>query len=282
MIASGHKPFRRLLVAMDAAPENQAVLDAIADLADALAQEIAGMFIEDEDLLTLAGLPFARETPTAGGASRTIDVGALERSMRRALESARNKLEATARRQRLAWSLEVVRGSVSELVVAASSPTDLILLGPSLGARSRHAHESCRARLETAAHFGGALLKAPGPGWRPGPVWVVVDEERDRDRALAVARAIRGMVHGGLHLLHWAGPAPIPAPGETLVPVAGPADLLHRLETLRQGIIVMPVASALRLCPVFEAFVGRSPCPVLVVGEPTSAEPGATAAGEMG
>ena len=52
---------RRILVALDASRHSLAALEAAAELAARLKAELVGLFVEDIDLLRLAGLPFARE-----------------------------------------------------------------------------------------------------------------------------------------------------------------------------------------------------------------------------
>ena len=46
---------RRILVALDASPHSQAALQAASELAAALKAELVGIFVEDVNLLHLAG-----------------------------------------------------------------------------------------------------------------------------------------------------------------------------------------------------------------------------------
>ena len=52
---------RRIVVGLDAGPRDRAALEAAAQLAARMQAELVGLFVEDIDLLHLAGLPFARE-----------------------------------------------------------------------------------------------------------------------------------------------------------------------------------------------------------------------------
>ena len=58
---------RRILVAIDTSPHGSAALEAAARLATELRAELEGLFIEDINLLRLAGLPFAREIQLGDG-----------------------------------------------------------------------------------------------------------------------------------------------------------------------------------------------------------------------
>ena len=52
---------QRILVALDASTDSLAALDAAAKLAQCLQAELVGLFVEDVNLLYMAGLPFTRE-----------------------------------------------------------------------------------------------------------------------------------------------------------------------------------------------------------------------------
>ncbi len=60
----------RILVAIDTSPHGRAALEAAADLAAASSAELCGLFVEDLNLLRLAGLPFAHEIEFASATPR--------------------------------------------------------------------------------------------------------------------------------------------------------------------------------------------------------------------
>ena len=61
-------PIERVVVTLDAASENRPAIDTAARLAARTRTPLHGVFVEDEDLLHLAGLPFARQVTIGGGA----------------------------------------------------------------------------------------------------------------------------------------------------------------------------------------------------------------------
>ena len=65
---------RRILVALDASRHSLAALEAASELAEALKAELVGIFVEDVNLLYLAGLPFAREVRYLSGVDRPLPI----------------------------------------------------------------------------------------------------------------------------------------------------------------------------------------------------------------
>ena len=118
---------RRVVVALDASAPGQAALEAAAGLAARLEAELLAVFVEDIDLLRLAGLPFAREIGYPSAIRRAIDVPAMERSLRRHADEARRSVALIAERKPLKWNFEVARGSLTAQVLAAAAEADLIV-----------------------------------------------------------------------------------------------------------------------------------------------------------
>lgn len=144
---------RRILVALDASSHSLAALEAAVALAARLDAELMGLFVEDINLLRLAGLPFAREVGYPGATERPLDHATMERQLRvLAKEAGRAMAEAAARR-RVLWSFRSVRGHVAAEVLAAAQGVDLLALGTSSRAISR------RVRLGSTAR--AVVEKAP-------------------------------------------------------------------------------------------------------------------------
>ena len=101
---------RRILVALDASLHSLAALEAASELAEALKAELVGIYVEDINLLHLAGLPFAHEVSYLSVAVRQLDSPSMERELRVQAERARQVLAGVAGRRQLRWSFRVVRG----------------------------------------------------------------------------------------------------------------------------------------------------------------------------
>jgi hypothetical protein len=120
---------RRVIVGIDAgAPLDRAALEAAAGIAGRIEGELAGLFVENVDLLHLAALPFTREVGLTSIASRELDVARMERSLKAVAGEAHRLLEAVAARAQIRWSFNVTRGRLAEELVSAASGADLVLV----------------------------------------------------------------------------------------------------------------------------------------------------------
>jgi nucleotide-binding universal stress UspA family protein len=118
---------RRILVALDASRTSLDALRAAAALAARLGAELTGLFVEDENLLRLAGLPVARQLSVHGGTGRPV--ADIEGELRALAARAREAVAAAAAPHRISWSFRVARGQVAVEVVSAAGEADLLVLG---------------------------------------------------------------------------------------------------------------------------------------------------------
>src|SRR5207244_5618991 len=83
----------RIVVSLDAVSENQVAVEAAARLALRWNAALHGVFVEDGDLLRLAGLPFARQVSLGAGAA-PLTAAPAARQLRAFAESARREVAA--------------------------------------------------------------------------------------------------------------------------------------------------------------------------------------------
>jgi hypothetical protein len=193
----------RVVVRLDAASETHAAIDTAARLAARAKAPLHGVFVEDEDLLSLAGLPFARQVTLGAGAER-ITTKEAELHLRAAAEAARKELADAAKRQRVDWSFEIVRGSAAAALSFASAG-DLVVAGGL--SRPVAGHFRIEARWWSAAEVapGPLLLVRAGWGARGGIVVLL------REKNAAASR----LVESAAQIAH--------ATGRTLTVISPPA-----------------------------------------------------------
>jgi hypothetical protein len=99
----------RVIVPLDPASETDTAIDTAARLAARWRVPLHAVFIEDEELIGLAGLPFARQV-TLGAGLEPLTKDQVEGHFRAFAERTRRELAAAADRHGIKWSFEIMRG----------------------------------------------------------------------------------------------------------------------------------------------------------------------------
>jgi nucleotide-binding universal stress UspA family protein len=166
------------------------LLEAAAELAARFHTELVGLFIEDANLIHLAGSPFLREVSRFSGTARQLDREQLERQLRAQASQMRRVLTTIAARQQVPATLRVVRGQVVAELLKAAAETDLIILGRAgqslvrQQASQQRLGSTTRVFLTQAPRLTLVLQQRTRLGL---PVLVVYDNSGAAQRALQVA-----------------------------------------------------------------------------------------------
>ncbi|NTW54608.1 MAG: universal stress protein [Chlorobaculum sp.] len=189
-----------IAVAIDCSPHSKASLEAAAEMAARLKAELIGIFVEDINLLRVAGLPFAEEVRLYSATTTKLDVGELERLLRQQAKQARELLQRTAEARTLRHTFRVLRGMVPEQLMQGAPEADILVLGRSgrspscrkgLGSTARTALSECKMNV---------MLMRPGVTASEGPLLLLYDGTEAAKRALSTALEIAGPT-STLHLL---------------------------------------------------------------------------------
>lgn len=120
---------RRVLVALDASPSSLAAAQAAVELAVEAGAELVGLFVEDRELLAMAGLPWSAPVAPAGHSGQEWSAQAVERRLASEAMRARSSLEQAAGRRGLSIRFQVVRGAVTEEILRRLPEADVLVLG---------------------------------------------------------------------------------------------------------------------------------------------------------
>ena len=250
-VASGSP--RRAIVAVGGADAASALLRTAGDLLRGTQAELAGLFVEDAELLRLAALPFTREIGLASGTVRPLDLPDVERALRRQAEQVRRLLEQTATDLALPWSFQVARGSLLDEVLAAAALADLTIVGQRQPAVERS-------------------IGATAPTHGEPQVWALFDATEPAFRGLAAALQLV-QTHGErVSLLI---PRELAASGERLQRLAAErlnvAPRLPEIETLparrrrKRRALVLPRRETQAARDEIQALLRTAACPVVLV-----------------
>ena len=175
-MAAEERHVERIVIALGSEALAAHALETAARLAKGLAAPLAGLLVENEQLLRLAELPSALEMGFPSARVRPIDRLEIERSLRLRAERTRRMLaEISARLALVEWSLEVIRGDLLREALHRALPADLVVVW-------------------RGAPYGDALwqarVRAAQPQLRAGPVALLVDAGDADRRAVRAAHAL--------------------------------------------------------------------------------------------
>lgn len=118
---------RRIVVGLDTSFMAREALALAARVAVSIDAGLRGIFVEDENLLALTALPFAREI-SMSGAVRPVDQGDMLRAMQAQAQIARRILERTAAEAHIVCTFDVARGHKLATLAAQTDATDTLII----------------------------------------------------------------------------------------------------------------------------------------------------------
>jgi len=256
---------QRLLVAIEPPILSRQPLAAARDLAQSLQLELAGLFVENLNLLRLAALPFTREVGAVSGMVRAIDVIDVERALRAQAQQVRELFSSLAAELDLPWSFRVERGELLERVLAEMSETVAAVFAPA----PRKAQTGARARAGAGIAPTRRVLAILDPT-PAGSRAVSVAQQLCLARGATLAVAMVSAERTGPEALRETALRSIPA-------VRADAPLLRLVDT---SVDALADAARRSACDVlvlgsdafprqqreFRALLERVRCPVVLVG----------------
>ncbi|MGR8947979.1 MAG: hypothetical protein ACU84Q_08030 [Gammaproteobacteria bacterium] len=164
----------RIAIAFADATSDVRSLEAISQLAAQSEAKISGVFIEDDEMLRAAQLPFATEICHLTNTVRPVDVSKIERHLKEHAEAARAQIESTANRLGAEWTFEVVRESLSRAVLKLARGTDVTFF----------------ATHSTLQRSRAAVTIPPQKTVEEHPIVVVVDRSASGSRSAELAQQL--------------------------------------------------------------------------------------------
>jgi hypothetical protein len=129
---AGKAPEKRpptVVVAADVCSYSTPVVNLAVEIAASAGSALRGVFVEDEDLLVLTGLPLAREISLTTASARPTSVDRMQRTLRSISRQFEATLQREAQASKIAWSYEYVRGRIQDFGLRPKLDADYTILG---------------------------------------------------------------------------------------------------------------------------------------------------------
>jgi len=259
----------RIFVSCDTSPLGAAALDAAAVLARQLDAELAGLYVEDANLLRMAALPFACEITLVSALTRRIDVSAVEQALRRQADAMRWALSQAAQALQVPWSFQVARGTLMDILLDELREPGLAVLGHAgqfvMNGQAQSAHASANSTYDARRQPVLTLYDGTAPAHRAlgvairmarphhKPVVVMLVANTDVERAQLQARVEAELQGTGIAVHFQASPS-------------RDADRLKKAALTRHAAAVLwPGLSGVNERRALSTLVYELTCPVLLV-----------------
>jgi len=143
----------RVVLAADAGSYSTASVNLAVAMAASAGSLLQGLFVEDEDLLRLTGLPCAREITLTTGTRRNTSIEQLQRSLRLVAGEFKRALQQEAQALRVPWRFDTVRGRVRDFGLKPTGGAAFTILAHASTHRLQHAQLRAARRILLLARF---------------------------------------------------------------------------------------------------------------------------------
>lgn len=173
MAETGHTRSGSVVLHVRSGSANPMALEAAARLAQAMRTEFESLFVEDDELLSLAELPFAREISPTGRRRRMLSSDDVRREMRSRSRTVRRDIEQIARNANIRCRFTAIEESAEVALNRVSESARILVYADSIG-------DEAHIRTPTLTRCFGAVEGCLVLGSRVrrtvGPVVIALDE----------------------------------------------------------------------------------------------------------
>ena len=124
-----------VMLAADVSSYSVTTVNLAVEMAASANTELRCLFIEDEDLLQVTGLPCTSEISLTTGRERPTSIDQMQRSLRSVAQQFRKTLQHEAQALQIAWSFDTVRGRVRDISFGPESDVIYTILGQPISHR---------------------------------------------------------------------------------------------------------------------------------------------------
>ncbi|MDJ1158075.1 hypothetical protein QNA08_07485 [Chelatococcus sp. SYSU_G07232] len=182
--------FRRIVLELHRSGYDPTTVQLAVELAELMHLDLFGRFIDDPGIVSLAGLPFAREFRVLECEWHVLDSEGVTRSRDLAIAAAQRLFAKAARTSTATCHFEIVHETAAGAARAGVRAEDILVVSQATGAAGRAA-EPLPLAVDAAFRTAAGVLIVPGRiARRHGPVVAVVGGPDDPSVDVANALAI--------------------------------------------------------------------------------------------
>jgi hypothetical protein len=170
--------FRRIVLGIRHSAPRHGLRQAT-EIAAMLQAELRGLFIEGDELTSLAALPFAREFRQLEGGWRALDREDLTRAFNATARSAERLFSDAVKGRNLSCEFEVVRGRITEAIGSESRSGDILIVPEPANPTERITFQF-ESMIKAAFGSSAAVMLVPEAVAREtGPVVAIAHDPHD-------------------------------------------------------------------------------------------------------
>lgn len=226
---------RRILLAFELSGIHQASLELALQLARAYGAELAGLLIEDLNLMRAAALPFTSEILWQDAGERRLDPEQLERRLRAEAERLKGMLARSAETAGVRWSFRSVQAHAIRDTLAGIKHEELMIMG----------------RLSRMPWTSTSLLLRI--------IVLYTDTEMYRPFELLAHKLVEALGETELNIAPhavWEG-----------LQITQPAQVLSTLRTWRPALVVAPTGVWLERENLLRELLDQCECPLVIINQ---------------
>jgi len=227
--------FKRILLALEPPGIQQASLELALQLARAYGAELAGLLIEDMNLLRAAALPFTSEVLWRDAGERRLDPNQLDRSLRAEAERLKGILAQRAQTVGVRWSFHSLQAHAIGDTLAGIKHEELLIMG----------------RLSRMPWDRSSMP--------PRIVLLYMDKEIYRTFELLAHKLVETLGETAFNIAQhavWEG-----------LQVTQPAQVLSALRSWRPVLVVAPIDVWLERKNLLRELLDQCECPLVIIGD---------------
>lgn len=118
-----------VMLAVDVSNYSVTTVNLAVEMAASVQTSLLGVFIEDEDLLQVAGLPCTREITLPTTRERPTSIDQMQRSLRSLARQFKQTLQREAQASQITWHFDTVRGRMRDIGLKSRRDATYTILG---------------------------------------------------------------------------------------------------------------------------------------------------------